>query len=97
MNKVANFKPFWWLAAAMGQNNLYAGKVFEYQPVFGSGAAVIGLTPSDKAARDLEFDENDPDNYVGERGVLGLIEPGSQGERGSESESESEESNEPSV
>jgi len=71
VNKVANFKPFWWLAAVMGQNNLYTGEVFEYQPVFGSGAAVIGLTPSPKAARDLEFDENDPDSYAGERNVLG--------------------------
>lgn len=75
VNKVANFKPFWWLAAAMGQNNLYAGKLYEYQPIYGSGAAVVGLTPSDKAARDLEFDENDPENYAGERNVLGGGEP----------------------
>ena len=71
VNKVSNFKPFWWLAAVMGQNNLYAGKIFEYQPVYGSGAAVIGLTPAERAARDLEFDENDPDQYLGERNVLG--------------------------
>ncbi|MBX3021875.1 MAG: hypothetical protein KF799_09385 [Bdellovibrionales bacterium] len=71
VNKVANFKPFWWLAALMGQNNLYAGNVMEYQPIYGSGAAVISLTPSDKAARDLEFDESDPDSYSGERNVLG--------------------------
>lgn len=68
--KVANFKPFWWLAAIMGQNNLYAGQIYEYQPIYGSGAAVVGLTPSEKAARDLEFDEDDPDNYQGERNVL---------------------------
>lgn len=71
VNKVANFKPFWWLAAVMGQTNLYAGEVFEYQPVYGSGAAVIGLTPAPRAARDLEFDESDPDVYTGERNVLG--------------------------
>lgn len=75
VNKVANFKPFWWLAALMGQNNLYAGEVLEYQPIYGSGAAVVGLTPSAKAARDLEFDENDPDTYTGERNVLGGSEP----------------------
>jgi 2-aminophenol/2-amino-5-chlorophenol 1,6-dioxygenase alpha subunit len=69
--KVANFKPFWWLAATMGQSNLYAGEIFEYQPVYGSGAAVIGLTPAKKAARDLEFDENDPERFNGERNVLG--------------------------
>lgn len=74
VNKVSNFKPFWWLAAVMGQNNLYSGKIFEYQPVFGSGAAVIGLTPSERGARDLEFDENDPDQYQGERNVIGAEE-----------------------
>lgn len=69
--KVANFKPFWWMSAVMGQSNLYAGDVYEYQPVYGSGAAVIALTPSKKAARDLEFDENDPERFSGERNVLG--------------------------
>ncbi len=71
VHKVANFKPFWWLASIMGQSNLYAGEVMEYQPISGSGAAVVGLTPSQKAARDLEFDEGDPDVYTGERNVLG--------------------------
>ncbi len=73
VNKVANYKPFWWLAAVMGQTNLFAGEVFEYQPIYGSGAAVVGLTPSPGAARDLEFDEADPDVYAGERNVLGGI------------------------
>lgn len=71
VHKVNNFKALWWLAAVMGQNNLYAGQIYEYQPVFGTGAALVGLTPSDKAARDLEFDENDPEFYTGERNVLG--------------------------
>ncbi|NQZ00751.1 MAG: hypothetical protein HRT45_08795 [Bdellovibrionales bacterium] len=72
--KVTAFKPFWWLSAVMGQNNLYAGEVYEYQPVMGTGAAVIGLTPANKAARDLEFDEDDPEAFAGERGVLGSNE-----------------------
>jgi 2-aminophenol/2-amino-5-chlorophenol 1,6-dioxygenase subunit alpha len=70
VNKVANFKPFWWLASIMGQSNRYKGEVLEYQPIMGSGAAVVGLTPSESEARDLEFDENDPDAYAGERNVL---------------------------
>ncbi len=74
VNKVSNFKPFWWLASVMGQTNHYTGELFEYQPVFGSGAVVMGLTPSEKAARDLEFDENDPDKYLGERNVLSQTE-----------------------
>ncbi len=71
VNKVSSFKPFWWLAAIMGQTNFYTGQVYEYQPIYGSGAAVIGLTPAVKAARDLEFDESDPDVFPGERNVLG--------------------------
>nr|HMN68130.1 hypothetical protein [Bdellovibrionales bacterium] len=74
VHKVANFKPFWWLASVMGQSNLYTGVVHEYQPIYGSGAAVVSLTPSDRAARDLEFDESDPENYSGERNVLGGAE-----------------------
>lgn len=69
--KVAAFKPFWWMAAVMGQNNLYRGEVLEYRPVYGSGAAVVSLTPDGRAARDLEFDEADPDVYAGDRDVLG--------------------------
>lgn len=71
VNKVANFKPFWWLAAVMGQNNLFKGKVFEYQPVYGTGAAVVGLTATEAAGKNLEFDEADPDQYLGDRNVLG--------------------------
>ena len=71
VHKVANFKPFWWLASIMGQSNLYAGEVMAYEPIYGSGAAVVRLDPSQKAARDLEFDENDPQAYPGERNVLG--------------------------
>jgi len=74
VHKVANFKPFWWLASLMGQTNLYQGDVKAYEPISGSGAVVVGLTPTDKAARDLEFDEADPETYSGERHVLGGTE-----------------------
>lgn len=84
VNKVANFKPFWWLASIMGQTNLYTGEILEYQPISGSGAAVVGLTPSARAARDLEFDEADPDVYSGERNVLG----GGSGDTGDDSDLE---------
>ncbi len=71
VNKVANYKPFWWLAAFMGQTNLYTGDILAYEPIYGSGAAVVGLTPAERAARDLEFDESDPEFFSGERNVLG--------------------------
>jgi 2-aminophenol/2-amino-5-chlorophenol 1,6-dioxygenase alpha subunit len=73
VQKVNNFKAFWWMAAVMGQNNKYVGNVLAYEPVQGTGAAVVGLTPSPQAARDLEFDEDDPQKYLGERNVLGEI------------------------
>jgi 2-aminophenol/2-amino-5-chlorophenol 1,6-dioxygenase alpha subunit len=87
VHKVANFKPFWWLAAVMGQTNLYSGEVLAYEPIYGSGAAVIGLTPAAKAARDLEFDESDPESFAGERGVLGggPAEPPRAGDAGDDS------------
>lgn len=83
--KVTNFKPFWWLSAVMGQNNFYTGKVYEYQPVMGTGAAIVGLTPSDTAARDLEFDEDDPNFYKGDRNVLDTDLPALNQEEGEES------------
>lgn len=70
VKKVNNFKPFWWLSAVMGAHNRYQGEVLAYEPVYGTGSAVIGLTPTEYAARDLEFDEDSPEVFSGERNVL---------------------------
>jgi 2-aminophenol/2-amino-5-chlorophenol 1,6-dioxygenase subunit alpha len=70
VKKVNNFKPFWWLSTIMGNHNKFQGEVYAYGTQYGTGSAVIGLTPSDFAARDLEFDEDSPDQYLGERNVL---------------------------
>jgi len=67
---VVNFKPFWWLAAVMGQHNDYQGKVYDYAPIHGAGAAVVSLTPSASGVGDKEFDEEDVEIYGGERSVL---------------------------
>lgn len=71
VNKVNNFKPFWWLAAVMGASNMYHGDVMEYQPICGTGAAVVGLTPREGPSHDLEFDEDETEFYRGDRQVLG--------------------------
>ena len=63
-------KAIWWLASALGQNNNYKGRVFEYRPLWGTGGAVVGLLPTENAASNLEFDEEDVDVYAGERNVL---------------------------
>ena len=68
--KVVNYKPFWWLAAVMGETNAYEGEVYEYQPIQGTGAAVVGLTPKGEPAPDLEFDEDNAEVYQGDRNVL---------------------------
>ena len=69
-NADQKMKAFWWLAALMGQHNRYDGRVFEYQPIWGTGAALVGLAPTARAAADPEFDEEDVDVYRGDRNVL---------------------------
>lgn len=63
-------KAIWWLAAAMGQHNRYEGSVYAYQPLYGTGGAVVELRPAAKAARDQEFDEDDAEVFGGDRNVL---------------------------
>jgi len=70
IKKVVNFKPFWWLTAAMGAHNRYEGHVHAYAPLFGTGGAVISLTPAPLGVGDKEFDEDDVEVYGGDRNVL---------------------------
>lgn len=70
IKKVTNFKPFWWLSAVMGQNNAYEGNVMAYAPMLGTGAAVVSLTPGIEKASNLEYDEEDVEEYSGDRNVL---------------------------
>jgi 2-aminophenol/2-amino-5-chlorophenol 1,6-dioxygenase alpha subunit len=63
-------KAIWWLAALMGEHNDYEGRVVEYQPLWGTGGAVVSMTPTAKAAARLEFDEESVEVYTGERNVL---------------------------
>ena len=77
--KVVAFKPFWWWAAFMGQVNLYAGTVHAYEPVWGTGSAVVSLEPAGESTGDLEYDEDDPEFYAGDREVLDLHDAPSMG------------------
>lgn len=70
VKKVNNFKPLWWMSAVMGSHNRYSGKVLAYEPMHGAGCAIVSLKPSEFSALDLEFDEDSPDRYLGERNVL---------------------------
>ena len=63
-------KAIWWLSACLGQHNDFRGEVFDYQAVWGSGAALVGLTPDTVKGLDLEYDEDNTDFYQGDRNVL---------------------------
>ena len=39
------FKGIWWLSALCGEHNDFSGKVYAYEPVWGSGAALVSLSP----------------------------------------------------
>lgn len=41
------FKGMWWLNGLLGQTNNFEGKVFGYEAVWGTGAALIGLEPTE--------------------------------------------------
>jgi 2-aminomuconate deaminase len=58
-NADMGFKAVWWLGAVMGEHNKYDGKVWEYQPVWGTGSAIVELTPNERKQIDWEkeFDE----------------------------------------
>ncbi len=75
VRKVVNFKPMWWLSAVMGQHNNYDGEVLAYAPLYGTGGAVVSLTPSRASSGDREFDEEDVERYRGDRSVLGGLDP----------------------
>lgn len=74
-NADQKLKALWWLAAAMGQHNRYKGEVLAYEPILGTGAAVVNLTPTARAALDQEFDEDDVDRFAGDRSVLDAADP----------------------
>jgi len=40
------FRGLWWLNGLLGQTNDFRGKVYDYQPVWGTGAALVALEPT---------------------------------------------------
>jgi 2-aminophenol/2-amino-5-chlorophenol 1,6-dioxygenase alpha subunit len=41
-----HFKGMWWLNGLLGQTNQFEGRVYGYEPVWGTGAALVGLKPT---------------------------------------------------
>jgi 2-aminophenol/2-amino-5-chlorophenol 1,6-dioxygenase alpha subunit len=54
-NADMGFKGVWWLGSVMGEHNRYDGKVWDYQPVWGTGCAIVELTPA--PGKQLEFEK----------------------------------------
>lgn len=64
-NADMGFKAIWWLAALAGENNQYRGRVWDYQPVWGTGAGVVELKPTDEPREfEKEYDEIEIDKVV---------------------------------
>jgi 2-aminophenol/2-amino-5-chlorophenol 1,6-dioxygenase alpha subunit len=63
-------KAIWWLAAAMGQHNRYTGHLYGYEPVWGTGQALLRLNPAKQETGTLEYDEDGAEHYQGDRSVL---------------------------
>ncbi len=70
VHKVVNFKPMWWLSAAMDGGNRFLGEVHAYAPIHGVGAGVVSLEPAPAGVGDKEYDEDDVETFQGDRGVL---------------------------
>ncbi len=66
----SKMKAFWWLSAVMDQGNRLRGEVLGYGPVWGTGAAVVALTPAQTAQGQHEFDEDSVERYRGDHEVL---------------------------
>jgi 2-aminophenol/2-amino-5-chlorophenol 1,6-dioxygenase subunit alpha len=66
-NADMGFKAVWWLGAVMGEHNKYDGKVWDYQPVWGTGNAIVELTPNPRKQIDWEkeFDEGPVPDFAG--------------------------------
>jgi 2-aminomuconate deaminase len=66
-NADMGFKAIWWLAAVMGEHNRFDGKVWDYQPVWGTGNAIVELTPNARKQIDWEkeFDEGPTPDFGG--------------------------------
>lgn len=70
-NADMGFKAIWWLGAVLGEHNRYDGKVWDYQPVWGTGNAIVELTPNERKQMDWEkeFDEGPPVSFEAASGT----------------------------
>lgn len=68
-------KAIWWLSAVLGNTNSFEGDVLAYEPLCGTGGAVVSLTSGRSDLGEPEFDEDDVEVFRGERNVLSSQAP----------------------
>ncbi|MES2962688.1 MAG: Rid family hydrolase [Bdellovibrionota bacterium] len=68
-NADMGFKGIWWLNGLCGKTNDFDGRVFDYQPIWGTGAALVGLYPKRGIVSNPEW-VNDEADLV-ERSAIG--------------------------
>ncbi len=62
-NADMGFRGIWWLNGLVGKTNDFDGQVFGYEPIYGTGAGVVGLYPK-RAIRSLPGWVNDEADLV---------------------------------
>jgi 2-aminophenol/2-amino-5-chlorophenol 1,6-dioxygenase alpha subunit len=62
-NADMGFKGIWWLNGLCGKTNDFEGRVFDYQPIWGTGAGLVGLYPK-RAIRSINDRMNDEADLV---------------------------------
>ena len=75
-NADMGFKGIWWLNGLCGQTNDFTGNVFDYQPVWGTGAALVGLYPTQPVTTskyDLSSEEGSQAQLVAEMSEKGKV------------------------
>jgi 2-aminophenol/2-amino-5-chlorophenol 1,6-dioxygenase alpha subunit len=60
-NADMGFKGIWWLNGLCGKSNDFTGKVFDYQPIWGTGAALAGLYPKSAIVPQADWNNNELD------------------------------------
>jgi len=69
-NGDSRLRALWWLGACLGQHNNFRGTVYDYQPIWGTGAALVGLLPEESQGITFEYDEDNQERFLGERNVI---------------------------
>lgn len=62
-NADMGFRGIWWLNGLVGKSNDFEGQVFGYEPVYGTGAGIVGLYPT-RAIRSVPGWVNDEADLV---------------------------------